>query len=250
MIPKMDGDVLFYFTYAPEGDPNAVATEEEWTNDPLIKAANTRARLASLGRRIRDLGGRTGKFDEKLGAVAEALDRLQDVIEGQSAPDGDIRSTVYTLFGETPGGPNVIRGRIVNGVFEASTPRLQLRQIWYLGLGLRGQDLRGPRNTWDLRRVRLRLAFQPDGSLKGLIGAYQPLRDAMSVLSMGGAGTALTADFDCPVIYASMKKMADGDRDPKTGQCTTISTTYELVAVPAFVVPLREDTKKLQARRG
>jgi hypothetical protein len=74
----------------------------EWTNDPLIKAANTRARLATLGRRIRDLGGRTGEFDEKLGAVAEALDRLQDVIEGKSAPDGDIRSTVYTLFGETP----------------------------------------------------------------------------------------------------------------------------------------------------
>ncbi|MFJ8246017.1 ABC transporter substrate-binding protein [Peribacillus asahii] len=37
MIPKMDGDVLFYFTYAPEGDPNAVATEKEWTNDPLWK---------------------------------------------------------------------------------------------------------------------------------------------------------------------------------------------------------------------
>ena len=74
----------------------------EWLDDPLIKAANTRARLAALGHRIRDLGGRSGKFDEKLGAVAEALDHLQDVIEGGNAPGGEIRNTLYTLFGETP----------------------------------------------------------------------------------------------------------------------------------------------------
>ena len=49
----------------------------EWLDDPLIKASNAKARLASLGRRIKDLGSRSGRFDEKLGAVAEALDRLQ-----------------------------------------------------------------------------------------------------------------------------------------------------------------------------
>lgn len=34
-IPEMDGDILFYFTYAPPGDKEAVKTEEEWTKDPL-----------------------------------------------------------------------------------------------------------------------------------------------------------------------------------------------------------------------
>ncbi|KZZ83234.1 MULTISPECIES: iron-siderophore ABC transporter substrate-binding protein [Bacillaceae] len=34
-IPQMDGDLLFYFTYAPEGDTEAVKTEEEFTKDPL-----------------------------------------------------------------------------------------------------------------------------------------------------------------------------------------------------------------------
>jgi hypothetical protein len=33
-----------------------------------------------------------------------------------------------------------------------------------------------------------------------------------------------------------MKRLADGDRDPKTGQCTSISTQYRIKAVPAFVV--------------
>ncbi|MDQ0270638.1 ABC transporter substrate-binding protein [Cytobacillus purgationiresistens] len=35
VIPKMDGDILFYFTYAVPGDKIAVDTAKEWTNDPL-----------------------------------------------------------------------------------------------------------------------------------------------------------------------------------------------------------------------
>lgn len=34
-IPDMDADILFYFTYAPQGDKEATATEEEWTKDGL-----------------------------------------------------------------------------------------------------------------------------------------------------------------------------------------------------------------------
>ncbi|QDP99867.1 iron-siderophore ABC transporter substrate-binding protein [Lysinibacillus fusiformis] len=34
-IPKMDGDVILYFTYMPTGDDSALATEKEWTQDPL-----------------------------------------------------------------------------------------------------------------------------------------------------------------------------------------------------------------------
>ncbi|MCY9549302.1 ABC transporter substrate-binding protein [Lysinibacillus xylanilyticus] len=37
VIPKMDGDVLFYFTYMPTDDDSALATEKEWTEDPLWK---------------------------------------------------------------------------------------------------------------------------------------------------------------------------------------------------------------------
>jgi len=35
LIPQMDGDLLFYFTYLPTGDDSASATEKEWTTDPL-----------------------------------------------------------------------------------------------------------------------------------------------------------------------------------------------------------------------
>ncbi|RFU70070.1 iron-siderophore ABC transporter substrate-binding protein [Peribacillus saganii] len=37
VLPKMDGDILFYFTYAPQGDKEALNTAKEWTEDPLWK---------------------------------------------------------------------------------------------------------------------------------------------------------------------------------------------------------------------
>lgn len=40
VIPQMDADLLFYFTYSPPGDTEATKTEEEWTNDPLWKNLN------------------------------------------------------------------------------------------------------------------------------------------------------------------------------------------------------------------
>lgn len=40
VIPKMDADVLFYFTYAPQGEQAALDTATEWTNDPLWKNLN------------------------------------------------------------------------------------------------------------------------------------------------------------------------------------------------------------------
>lgn len=39
-IPEMDADIIFYFTYSPPGDTEAVKTENEWTEDPLWKNLN------------------------------------------------------------------------------------------------------------------------------------------------------------------------------------------------------------------
>ncbi|MFJ7975917.1 ABC transporter substrate-binding protein [Peribacillus sp. NPDC096379] len=40
LIPKMDGDILFYFTYAPDGDQKAIDTAKEWTSEALWKNLN------------------------------------------------------------------------------------------------------------------------------------------------------------------------------------------------------------------
>jgi iron complex transport system substrate-binding protein len=39
-IPEMEGDILFYFTYDPDGDGKGAKTEQEWTGDKLWKDLN------------------------------------------------------------------------------------------------------------------------------------------------------------------------------------------------------------------
>jgi hypothetical protein len=46
-----------------------------------------------------------------------------------------------------------------------------------------------------------------------------------------------------------MKKLADGYRDPKTGQCTALSTAYQIEAVPAFLIHPDNDAQTAEAPR-
>lgn len=164
-----------------------------------------------------------------------------------------LHGATYAMGG-TPGGPNVLKGRIIGGVMEARTPLLRLRNVWNLGRGIVGEDLRGARGEMQFHRARLQLHFLPDGSVKGMIGGFQPVEQAIFVPSVGGLGAAVSADFDCPVLYATLKAMADGDRDPRDGSCRSISAAYEIRAVPAFVsVPPSAAAKRRRAggpRRG
>lgn len=156
-----------------------------------------------------------------------------------------LHGATYAM-GATPGGPNRFKGHIVDGVLEATTPLLRLRNVWNLGRGIVGEDLRGARGEMRFSRARLRLHFLPNGSVKGMVGGFQPVEQAIFVPSVGGLGAAVTADFDCPVLYATLKKMADGDRDPRDGTCRSISAAYEIEAVPAFVTmaPTATATRK------
>ena len=82
------------------------------------------------------------------------------------------------------------------------------------------------RGSWDLRKARLRLAFQPDGTLKGIVGGYEPIGDLLLSSSLGDYGTAMNAGIDCAAEYNTLGKFADGLRDPRTGECTGVSSAY------------------------
>ncbi|MCE7796231.1 hypothetical protein LWE61_06610 [Sphingobium sufflavum] len=131
----------------------------------------------------------------------------------------------------TPQYRNVLRGRIVNGVLTTQPVDIRLRQTWGQG---GGRDIRGARSEWALRRSQLRLTFQPDGSLHGIVAGYQPLLNVIQSPSIGGIGAATAAGINCAGIYKALKLAADGDRDAG-GQCTTISTAIEASAIPAFI---------------
>jgi hypothetical protein len=143
-----------------------------------------------------------------------------------------LRGATFTVNEEGARHRNVLRGKIVKGVLTTETQDIKLAETWGQG-GAR--DIRGNRGTLDFRKGRLRLAFQPDGSLQGFVGGYKPLFEVISATTLGGAGTALVAGIDCSSYLATARKLADGLRNPKTGQCEGISSAMQVSAVPAFV---------------
>ena len=81
-----------------------------------------------------------------------------------------------------------------------------------------------------------------------MIGGYAPLETFIQYEIYGGAGTVTVADMDCSSQYRTLKALADGDRDPKTGQCNRISTVLKVEAVPAFVFDQPAGTKTAAAK--
>ena len=92
-------------------------------------------------------------------------------------------------------------------------------------------------HEFTFRRPHLRLLIKSDGNLEGVIGGYQPWLPIY--FSFGGTSIALEccAGVDYVGLFYTLRRLADGDPDPKTGQNASISTAYRIEAVPAFVVP-------------
>jgi hypothetical protein len=88
----------------------------------------------------------------------------------------------------------------------------------------------------NLKNLHLRLTLQPNDTLDGLIAGYQPWRELYFAFSHNGIVG------DRPGLWHAMKKAADADPDPATGQNLAISAAYRISAVPAFVVPAERVT--------
>jgi len=135
-------------------------------------------------------------------------------------------------------------GRLKNGVL--TTDPVDVRFHWVVN------SIRLER---PLRAARAQMTLSEDGVLEGYLAGYTPV-DAMYNLQFGyrdgkdGAGkpaaprlvlissngAAAVLGHTCNGAYYALHALADGDPDPKTGACTSISTQYRLKAIPAFVV--------------
>lgn len=139
-----------------------------------------------------------------------------------------IAGASFTII-DNPRWRNVLQGRIRNGVIETDPADVLLTHRLGYG-GSRGEKL-----EWDMRQARLRLAIGPDGSLSGTLGAYQLPKVITANHLLGGLGVASTAGIDCVAELTTLTRLADGLKDPKTGQCQGISSAFELTGTPAFI---------------
>ncbi len=123
------------------------------------------------------------------------------------------------------------KGRIVNGVL-ITDPMPELR---ITGSGIIEVFER------RFKDARLQLKLTPTGAT-GFVAAYHDVQRfyRFHAKSLGLHGVA--ANVSMPSIYASLLRNADGDKDPATGQCTSISGVYTMDFVNANIV--RQSSKK------
>jgi hypothetical protein len=139
---------------------------------------------------------------------------------------------------------SMTHGRIVNGVLTTDLVDVRFHMI------INSIYLERP-----LQDARLRATFTPEGGMEGILAGYTSIEDLYDVqyafrngkdakggparsalISHSANGQARVQGHTCNGAYYAMKQFADGHRDPRTGQCTAISTQYRFKAIPAFVI--------------
>ncbi len=128
-----------------------------------------------------------------------------------------------------------IKGRIKDRVFHAATDQT----LYMVGDLLVLAEL-------ELHKAHVRIKLLEDGSIDGYVGGYQPWMQVFFPLGAGGNAFEMNVAHDIPGIYYLLKKHADAEPDPKTGENTAISATWRIEAVPAFAVPLESNGGKIR----
>lgn len=104
-----------------------------------------------------------------------------------------------------------------------------------------GQDMWVPdlmaknRPAFEVIRPRFELSLKADGTAEGLLGGYRTL-SSLFVPGEGGGEGQQYVGYQCESMYHALRRFADGDRNPASGDCETISAAFRIKAVPAFVV--------------
>jgi hypothetical protein len=125
----------------------------------------------------------------------------------------------------------VVHGKIVNGVLTTTPGDINLQY-----------DFGGYPSFFHYKAARLRLELNPDGTAKGMLAGYIAASD-VDLTPHAKQESAEMIGYDCPTFAQAVKRYADGFKDPKTGQCTALSTAFNIQAIPAFVIH-PDDAKK------
>ena len=124
----------------------------------------------------------------------------------------------------------VAKGKIVDGVLI--TQPIDLKLPFYGNSAYAEIDLR------DMN-MKLDLTLGDDGKVRGVVGGYYDF-DKWWEYMLKIEFLIATGDWSCPALYEAAKRLADGYPDPKTGECTSISSAFKIDALPAFTLHTTE----------
>jgi len=167
--------------------------------------------------------GSTDSLD-KDGPVTVRIDRALERITRDASGDSVQADMTYRIDPD-PRLRNTLPGRIEKGVVTLAEPaEIRITLDPYIIPEL------------HFLQARLRLELKPDGRLLGLVGGYQPWFNLYYSKANQGYVREYAASLDVPALYYALKRNADYDPDPKTGENRAISSAYVIEAVPAFAI--------------
>ena len=92
--------------------------------------------------------------------------------------------------------------------------------------------------------ARLRIKIKEDGTLDGKLGGYHEWFPFYWKYGVGAWGVEATNNIDLPGLYYALRKLADANPDPETGENKSISVAFQIDAVPAFVIHEEQSARR------
>ena len=154
--------------------------------------------------------------------ISIVMDKSVDAIRRDT--NGDALADMTLRVDPNSRSRTVVQGRIENGVVvsEAFDAKLEADPMLL--------------PLFEFSNARLRLSLKEDGTAEGILGGYQPWESLYWSYAQGAWIVEHSAGIDIPGVYYALKKHADADPDPKTGENKAISTAWWVDAQPAIIV--------------
>src|SRR5262249_47064952 len=94
-----------------------------------------------------------------------------------------------------------------------------------------------------IKDMSVEITPTPDGrSATGMVYGYYDLDEF--IYHVVGSGPVIgNANFSCPAFATAAHQLADGYPDPKTGECTKLSSAFRFDAYAAFVLKPEDEVK-------
>lgn len=170
----------------------------------------------------------------KDGPVSITWDRALERIT-RDASGGVAQADMTYQVDPDPRSHNELKGEIKGNVVTGESPDWKMVLDPYLQPDI------------HFTKMHMRMTMAADGTARGFIGGYQPWSTVYYGFADQGHIKEYAASINLPALYYALKRNADFDPDPKTGQNRQISSAYEIEAVRAFAVPSSNRTAQAES---
>jgi len=193
-----------------------------WRDSGYVETnANGELRDTSQGVILIEVSGVDDKHNDD--SVVVRMHRANDILPKDSR--GNILPHASYRVHNVPGYGTPANGKIVDGVL--TTDPIDAFLPNYSNLAHTEIHMKGMRLELDMDAA--------DDRAKGYIAGYRDFENFWDYFRRGEY-LSVTGQFSCPALYVAAKELADGYPDPETGECTALSSSYTIEAVPAFVI--------------